>query len=93
MVPAAFWPPDRALHDALLRASGNTRAASIVDDLRATTALLGPPTTATGRSLREIHDEHAPIVDAVVAADADTAEDAMRRHLVETRSRLVAALT
>ena len=91
--PAAFWPADRALHDALLRASGNTRAASIVDDLRATTALLGPPTTATGRSLREIHDEHAPIVDAVVAADADTAEDAMRGHLVETRSRLVAALT
>jgi len=91
--PAAFWPADRGLHDALLRASGNARAASIVDDLRATTALLGPPTTATGRTLREIHDEHAPIVDAVVAGDAAAAETAMRRHLSATGDRLVAALT
>ena len=35
-------------------AAGNGRAAEIVASLRATTALLGPPTTATGRTLREI---------------------------------------
>src|SRR5690349_10717887 len=35
---AAFWPADRALHDLLLRASGNARAAAIVAQLRSTTA-------------------------------------------------------
>src|SRR4051794_15208525 len=45
---ASFWPADRALHDLLLRASGNGRAAAIVAQLRSTTALLGPPTTASG---------------------------------------------
>ncbi len=82
--PASFWPADRALHDALLRAAGNGRAAAIIDQLRATTALLGPPTTATGRTLTEIHAEHAPVVAAVVAGDADTAEEAMRIHLETT---------
>lgn len=86
--PAAFWPADRALHDALLRAAGNTRAATIVEQLRATTALLGPPTTATGRSLDEIHAEHAAIVEAVLGGDGEGAEHHMRRHL-ESTARLL----
>jgi DNA-binding GntR family transcriptional regulator len=85
----AFWPADRALHDALLRAAGNARAAAIVAQLRATTALLGPPTTATGRSLAEILAEHEPIVAAVVAGAPDRAEAAMRGHLETTGARLV----
>ena len=48
------------------------------------TALLGPPTTATGRSLADIHAEHRPIVDAVLAASPDAAEAAMRQHLDRT---------
>lgn len=88
--PTAFWPADRALHDAILHTAGNARAAGIVADLRATTALLGPPTTASGRTLAEIHDEHAPIVAAILAGDAADAEQAMRAHLEET-GRLVAA--
>ncbi len=87
---AAFWAADHALHEAILHAAGNTRAAGIVARLRATTALLGPPTTATGRSLRQIHDEHAPIVDAVLDGDGPGAELAMRRHL-ETTGRLLVA--
>ncbi len=81
---ASFWPADRALHDALLRAAGNARAAAIIDQLRATTALLGPPTTATGRSLDEIHAEHATIVEAVLDGEGRTAEQAMRHHLEST---------
>ena len=57
---------------------------------RATTALLGPPTTATGRTLAQIHDEHAPIVTAVLDRDPGAAEAAMRTHL-ETTGRLVRA--
>lgn len=86
---AGFWPADHALHDAILHIAGNARAAGIVADLRATTALLGPPTTATGRSLAQIHDEHAPIVTAVLDRDPDAAEAAMRSHLETTRRLLV----
>ncbi|CAN5214155.1 GntR family transcriptional regulator [soil metagenome] len=89
--PASFWPADRGLHDALLRAAGNARAAAIVEQLRATTALLGPPTTATGRTLAEIHAEHAPIVTAVLDRDGPVAEATMRRHLETTAALLRSA--
>ena len=85
----AFWAADRALHRALLTGAGNARAAAIVEQLRSTTALLGPPTTATGRTLRDILDEHTPIVDAVVARDGAAAEHAMRHHLTRTGALLV----
>lgn len=80
----AFWPADRSLHDLLLHTAGNTRAAAIVAQLRSTTALLGPPTTAGGRTLTEIHAEHEPVVKAVLARDGAAAEAAMRTHLEAT---------
>src|SRR3954468_3835183 len=49
---ASFWPADHALHDLLLRVA-NARAAALVAQLRSTTALLGPPTTASGRTLAQ----------------------------------------
>ena len=90
---ASFWPADRTLHDLLLRAAGNGRAAAVVAQLRSTTALLGPPTTASGRSLAEIHAEHEPVVTAVLARDGEAAEAAMRAHLEATGRLLVARLT
>jgi DNA-binding GntR family transcriptional regulator len=89
---ASFWPADRALHDLLLRASGRTRTAAIIEQLRSTTALLGPPTTASGRTLTEIHAEHEPVVTAVLARDGAAAEAAMRAHLEATRSLLMTNL-
>jgi len=89
----SFWPADRALHDLLLRASGRPRTAAIVEQLRSTTALLGPPTTASGRTLTEIHAEHEPVVTAVLARDGAAAESAMRAHLEATRSLLMANLS
>jgi DNA-binding GntR family transcriptional regulator len=83
----AFWDADRAWHDAVLRGSGNGRAADIVAGLRATTALLGPPTR---RSLSDVRDEHAPVVAAVLAHDPDAAEAAMRAHLTHTGRLLMA---
>jgi DNA-binding GntR family transcriptional regulator len=90
---AAFWPADRALHDLLLRAAGNARAAAIVAQLRSTTALLGPPTTASGRSLAEIHAEHEPVVAAVLARDGAAAAAAMRAHLESTGALLARHLS
>ena len=89
---ASFWPADRTLHDLLLRAAGKARAAALVAQLRSTTALLGPPTTASGRTLAEIHAEHEPVVAAVLARDGAAAEAAMRAHLVATGNLLVAHL-
>ena len=86
---ACFWPADRTLHDLLLRTSGRHRTAAIVERLRTTTALLGPPTTASGRTLLEIHAEHEPVVTAVLARDGAGAEAAMRAHLEATRDLLV----
>ena len=83
-----FWAADRALHRAILVAAGNRRAAEVVEQLRATTALLGPPTTATGRTLAEIHAEHRPLVEAVLGGDTAAAESAMRDHLEHTRALL-----
>ncbi len=84
-----FWVADQHLHDCLVRAGGNCRAAAIIERLRATTALLGPPTTTAGRTLPEICDEHEPIVAAVLARDGAAAERAMRHHLEHT-GRLLA---
>lgn len=84
-----FWAADRALHDVLLRVAGNGRAAEIVARLRATTALLGPPTTASGRTLAEVLAEHEPVVTAVLARDGEAAAAAMQTHLERT-GRLLA---
>ncbi len=88
----SFWSADRLVHDLLLRAAGNARAAAIVAQLRSTTALLGPPTTASGRTLVEIHAEHEPVVRAVLARAGGAAEAAMRAHLEATGALLVANL-
>ena len=89
---ASFWPADRTLHDLLLRAAGNARTAAIIAQLRSTTALLGPPTTASGRTLAQIHADHEPVVAAVIARDGAAAEAAMRAHLEATGRLLVANL-
>lgn len=86
---AQFWAADHAVHDRLVRAGGNGRAATIIERLRATTALLGPPTTTAGRTLAEIRDEHEPIVTAILRRDGEGAERAMRDHLERT-GRLLA---
>jgi DNA-binding GntR family transcriptional regulator len=87
-----FWVADHAVHDTLMRAGGNLRAAAIIDRLRATTALLGPPTTTAGRTLAEIRDEHEPIVTAVLHRRGADAETAMRRHLEHTGELLARTL-
>ncbi|AGL18984.1 GntR family transcriptional regulator [Actinoplanes sp. N902-109] len=86
----AFWPADRLLHDLLLRAAARPRTAALVEQLRSTTALLGPPTTAGGRTPAEILAEHEPVVDAVLARDGAAAEAAMRAHLQSTKKTLMA---
>ncbi|WP_091674921.1 GntR family transcriptional regulator [Amycolatopsis marina] len=84
-----FAQHDLRLHDLILAAADNARARDIVKSLRETTRLLGASTADRTRTLRDIDDEHAPILDAVIAGDPDCAEAAMRDHLVNTGKLLV----
>lgn len=88
--PESFWNADLALHDVLLRRAGNRRSAGVVRQLRDQTDLIGAGTTTRSRSLVDIADEHAPIVEAVMAGDGDAAADAMVVHLRSTALTLVA---
>jgi DNA-binding GntR family transcriptional regulator len=99
----AYWKHDRRLHELILAAAGNNRAAQIVAGLRQTTWLLGSRTSAgigsagtgsenagSARTLAEVTREHEPIVAAIVAGGAAEAAAGMRRHLVRTGRLLVA---
>ncbi|MDH6292369.1 DNA-binding GntR family transcriptional regulator [Rhodococcus opacus] len=85
-----FAHHDLGLHDLILDAADNARARAIVKTLRETTRLLGANTADKTRTLTDIDDEHAPIIDAIIAGDPGGAEAAMRVHLVNTGKLLVA---
>ncbi|MFC0450393.1 GntR family transcriptional regulator [Rhodococcus jostii] len=80
---------DLGLHDLILDAADNGRARAIVKTLRETTRLLGATTAEQTRTLADIDNEHAPIIDAIMAGDPDEAEAAMRTHLENTGRLLV----
>ncbi|TQC49899.1 GntR family transcriptional regulator [Rhodococcus sp. WS4] len=84
-----FAHHDLGLHDLILDAADNGRARAIVKTLRETTRLLGATTAEQTRTLADIDNEHAPIIDAIVAGDPDEAEAAMRTHLENTGRLLV----
>lgn len=86
---SAFWTHDRRLHQAILGAAGNRRSATIVEDLRRATWLLGGRTTPS-RSMAEIIAEHRPIVAGIAAADPRRAHQAMHDHLTRTGRLLLA---
>lgn len=85
----AFALADRALHDRILRAAGNSRSRRIVSELRETTELLGASTIDRSRTLDDLLAEHIPLVAAIVAQDADTAVRTIRWHLEHTCRLLV----
>lgn len=80
---------DRAMHDLILSAAGNSRTRGVVDRLRTETRLLGVITVDTLRTLDALHQEHVPIIEAMERGDADAARDAMRSHLESTRALMI----
>jgi DNA-binding GntR family transcriptional regulator len=85
-----FAQHDVRLHDRILDTADNNRSRTIVRSLRETTRLLGASTADKTRTLTDIENEHAPIVDAIIHGDSAEAEAAMRTHLVNTGKLLVA---
>ncbi|GAA1673340.1 transcriptional regulator [Mycolicibacterium murale] len=84
-----FAHHDQLLHNHIMEAAGNTRAAAIVRSLRESIRLLGAITTDRARTVFDIDAEHQPFIAAVIANDPDTAMAAMRDHLTSTARILV----
>lgn len=88
----AFEEHDRALHAALHAVSGNDRLGEEVLALRTSIQARGAVTLHRSRGATEILEEHAPVVEAVVAGDAPRAARLMRDHLVHTAELLARQL-
>jgi len=86
---AGFMDRDERFHELILLAAGNRRLAAIVAGLRDTVRGRGASTVGRSRSLDEILAEHAAILDALRAGDADRAGAAMRYHLSRTGDLLL----
>ena len=87
---AAFMDRDERFHERILLAAGNRRLAAVVARQRDTVRGRGASTVGRSRSLEEILAEHAAILDALRAGDADRAAAAMRYHLRRTGDLLIA---
>ena len=87
---ALFMRHDQRLHRLILETAGNARLTALVDNLRDATRTLGASTADRSRDLNDIAAEHVPIVDAIAAADATAAGEAMAYHVTHTGRLLVA---
>lgn len=87
---ALFMRHDRAFHELFLSASGNAMLASVVADLRDRTVAVGASTADRSRSLRDICDEHEPILAALAAGDPGAAAAAVAAHVGHTGQLLLA---
>lgn len=86
---SSFTRHDRALHAALGEALGNVRLSREVDRLRDSIQVRGVSTIERTRTMADVAEEHAPIVEAVAAGDPAAAATAMREHLEHTAALLL----
>jgi DNA-binding GntR family transcriptional regulator len=73
----------------VLHGTGNARLSQVIASLRDATRTLGASTVDRSRSLGDIADEHAPILDAVRRGDAEAAARTMAEHLTHTGQLLL----
>lgn len=82
---------DVAFHKTIIDASGNRQLAQFWQTMRlATTTFL--TFAMSRRSLEDLAERHAPLIDAMRGRDPDAAEAAMRRHIEEPGEWVLAAL-
>jgi DNA-binding GntR family transcriptional regulator len=79
--PDALMAADLRFHEAALEPATNKRLVEAVQRLRDATASLGAPVSREEWSLRDIAEEHRPILQAVEAGDVEAAGLATRRHI------------
>jgi len=78
---------DTKLHDLIIESLSNRRLVDIMDTIRSICArarIMGTPIRFTQST-----DEHKELIRAIIKRDAAEAEQSMRRHLANTRQRLI----
>ena len=76
-----YLEADTAFHLRILAVTGNQKLVDTVRELRQQTRLVGLVRLADSDTLVPTAQEHAELVDLLVAGDGDGAEALMRRHL------------
>lgn len=84
---------DLAFHHAVNTAARNKHMAVFLESLQVQSIRFFRHLQAARQSLDEIRQEHYQIVEALERRDAEAAAALMRRHVEESRSRLLAALS
>jgi len=79
--PASVAGHNRRYHSALYHAAHNRYLLKTLNVLQDAMALLGPTTMEVEGRSEEAKKEHAAIVDAIAAKDAELAERLMRQHI------------
>jgi DNA-binding GntR family transcriptional regulator len=79
------------LHRRIVAASGHTTAARLIAGLNSQLVRFQYRTIMLPGRRDRSYEEHEAIVEAIVAADADAAENAMRRHLSHVAEALQSA--
>jgi GntR family transcriptional repressor for pyruvate dehydrogenase complex len=94
---AALNDADVRFHAALAAAGGNTMLTFLIEGMEDALSRSRPLSLrghiARGRTVEDVIEQHATILAAVLAHDGPRAADAMREHLLQTKSDLRAALT
>jgi DNA-binding GntR family transcriptional regulator len=81
----AFLDADRRFHLRLLEHAGNARAVELVDQLR-DRLRFGAARDGAHPALTDVAEDHRAILDALLSGDAGRAEEAVRAHLLRTRT-------
>ncbi|NED50053.1 FCD domain-containing protein, partial [Micromonospora aurantiaca] len=76
---------DRRFHAGLLELTGNRMLVRTVLDLRARSRMYGLAAPAAASDLMASAEEHALLLNALVAGDAPRAQEIMMRHLEHMR--------
>ncbi|MGY3684883.1 GntR family transcriptional regulator [Streptomyces sp. TE33382] len=82
----AYLESDRRFHLGLLALAGNTRLVETVAELRKRSRLYGLADLSQAGSLVGSAQEHAALLDIMIAGDAAGAEEHMRSHLAHVRT-------
>ncbi|OYQ74307.1 GntR family transcriptional regulator [Wohlfahrtiimonas sp. G9077] len=80
---------DKDYHSALLEAAHIDRALMIIENTRNSVLLTGPSTIPHSRTCMEAFADHEEIHQAILKQDADAAERAMKRHIINTANMLI----
>ncbi len=84
-----FTMHDRRLHEAIGSVLGNPRLQTEIATLRDSIQARGATTIRRSRTMTELAEEHAPIVEAIRTADPQSAAARMEEHLVITATLLM----